>query len=51
MIADGRGEILLDAWWLSTFAGLAIVFTVLAFNVVGDGLRDAFDPRMRDRAG
>ena len=50
MIADGRGEILLDAWWLSTFAGLAIVFTVLAFNVVGDGLRDAFDPRMRARA-
>jgi peptide/nickel transport system permease protein len=46
MVAAGRGH-LLDAWWLSTFPGLAIVFTVLSFNLVGDGLRDALDPRMR----
>ena len=46
MVADGRDN-LLGAWWLSTFPGLAIVFTVLSFNLVGDGLRDALDPRMR----
>jgi peptide/nickel transport system permease protein len=46
MVADGRDH-LLTAWWLSTFPGLAIVFTVLAFNLVGDGLRDALDPRLR----
>ena len=44
MVADGRAD-LLGAWWVSTFPGLAIVFTVLAFNLVGDGLRDALDPR------
>jgi peptide/nickel transport system permease protein len=46
MLSDGR-DVLLDAWWLSTFPGLAIVFTVLSFNLVGDGLRDALDPRVR----
>lgn len=46
MVADGRNE-LINAWWLATFPGLAIVFTVLAFNLVGDGLRDALDPRLR----
>lgn len=46
MVADGRHQ-LLGAWWLATFPGLAIVFTVLAFNLVGDGLRDALDPRLR----
>jgi peptide/nickel transport system permease protein len=46
MVDDGRAN-LLDAWWLATFPGLAIVFTVLSFNLVGDGLRDALDPRMR----
>ena len=46
MVADGR-LVLLEAWWLSTFPGLAIVFTVLSFNLVGDGLRDALDPRLR----
>lgn len=48
MVAGGRSA-LLDAWWLSTFPGLAIVFTVLAFNLLGDGLRDALDPRFRGR--
>ena len=46
MVAEGR-DVLLDAWWLATFPGLAIVFTVLSFNLVGDGLRDALDPRLR----
>jgi len=46
MVAAGRDN-LLGAWWLSTFPGLAIVFTVLSFNLVGDGLRDALDPRLR----
>ena len=46
MVSDGQ-RYLLDAWWLSTFPGLAIVFTVLSFNLVGDGLRDALDPRLR----
>ena len=46
MVAEGRGD-LLNAWWLATFPGLAIVFTVLSFNLVGDGLRDALDPRLR----
>jgi peptide/nickel transport system permease protein len=46
MVNDGRG-VLLGAWWISTFPGLAIVFTVVAFNLVGDGLRDALDPRLR----
>ena len=46
MVSDGR-DYLLGAWWLSTFPGFAIVFTVLSFNLVGDGLRDALDPRLR----
>jgi peptide/nickel transport system permease protein len=39
-----------DWWWLTVFPGLAIFLTVLAVNFVGDGLRDAFDPRRRLRA-
>lgn len=50
MVADGRTR-LLEAWWISTFPGLAIVFVVLAFNLVGDGLRDALDPRLRGGEG
>lgn len=46
LVADGRQN-LIGAWWVATFPGLAIVLTVLAFNLVGDGLRDALDPRMR----
>jgi len=45
MVADGQSN-MLSAWWLATFPGLAIVFTVLSFNLVGDGLRDALDPRL-----
>ncbi len=36
---------LFSAWWLSLFPGLAILVTVLAFNLLADGLRDMFDPR------
>jgi len=46
MISEGR-DALLTAWWVATFPGLAIVFTVVAFNLLGDGLRDALDPRLR----
>ncbi len=46
LVADGRQN-LLGAWWVATFPGLAIVVTVLTFNLVGDGLRDALDPRLR----
>jgi peptide/nickel transport system permease protein len=46
MVADGRQN-LIGAWWVATFPGLAIVATVLAFNLLGDGLRDALDPRLR----
>ncbi len=45
MVADGR-EFLLDAWWISTFPGLAILLLVLAINIGSQGLRDAFDPRL-----
>jgi len=45
MISDGR-DALLTGWWIATFPGLAIVFTTIAFNLVGDGLRDALDPRL-----
>jgi len=44
MIEDGRA-LLRTAWWTSTFPGIAIFVTVLAFNLVGDALRDLFDPR------
>ncbi|WP_101296575.1 ABC transporter permease [Halegenticoccus soli] len=43
-IADGRGE-LAGAWWISTVPGVFLFFTVLAFNFLGDALRDALDPR------
>jgi len=46
MVAGGK-DTLLSAWWEATFPGLTIVLVVLAFNLVGDGLRDALDPRLR----
>lgn len=46
MISQGR-DALINAWWIATFPGLAIVFTVMAFNFLGDGLRDALDPKLR----
>lgn len=47
MIAMGRSMIL-RAWWVMTMPGLAILLAVLGFNLFGDGLRDALDPRLRD---
>jgi peptide/nickel transport system permease protein len=44
MISEGRSYVL-DQWWLATFPGLAIFIVVLSFNLVGDTLRDIFDPR------
>ena len=44
MVADGR-EHLFSAWWMSFFPGLCIFLTVMTYNLVGDGLRDALDPQ------
>ena len=49
MLQDGQRELLAGAWWLTFFPGLAIFMVVMAFNLMGDGLRDAFDPRLRSR--
>jgi dipeptide transport system permease protein len=46
MLADSR-EFVLRAWWVVTFPGLMILIAVLAFNLVGDGLRDALDPKLK----
>lgn len=48
MLSDGR-EFMRRAWWMTTFPGLAIMITVLGFNFLGDGLRDALDPKMAGR--
>lgn len=47
MIARSRG-LILRASWVMTFPGIAILLAVLGFNLLGDGLRDALDPRLRD---
>ena len=47
MVAAGTNKF--DQWWLGTFPGLAILTVVLAFNFIGDGLRDFLDPRLRGR--
>lgn len=46
MLSEGR-DYLRDAWWISTFPGMAIMLTVLGVNTLGDGLRDVLDPRLR----
>ncbi len=46
IINEGRDS-LLNHWWISTFPGVAILTTVVCFNLIGDGVRDALDPRMR----
>lgn len=48
MIATGR-RYMIDSWWLVTFPGLAILTVSLAFNLLGDGLRDALDPKQMNR--
>jgi dipeptide transport system permease protein len=46
MLASAR-DYIERAWWVVTFPGLAILITVLALNLLGDGLRDALDPRLK----
>ena len=46
MLADAR-DFITRAWWVVTFPGLAILITVLSFNLMGDGLRDALDPKLK----
>ncbi len=48
MVATGRLYVL-EQWWIVTFPGLAILFVVLAFNLLGDGLRDVLDPTLQQR--
>lgn len=48
LVSDGR-KVLLNSPWVSTFPGLLIVWAVLSFNLLGDGLRDAFDPKFRGK--
>jgi peptide/nickel transport system permease protein len=48
MVSSGR-DFLLDQWWYPTFPGLAILITAVGFNLLGDGLRDIFDPRLRGK--
>ncbi|MFD1480895.1 ABC transporter permease [Paracoccus nototheniae] len=48
MIATGR-RYMIDSWWLVTFPGIAILCVSLAFNLIGDGLRDALDPKQMNR--
>jgi peptide/nickel transport system permease protein len=47
MVAEGARFITSGKWWLVAFPGLALMLTVLCFNLLGDGLRDILDPRMR----
>jgi len=47
MLANGRA-LILRAWWAVTFPGIMILLAVLGFNLLGDGLRDALDPRLRE---
>jgi peptide/nickel transport system permease protein len=46
ILTEGKANIEI-AWWLSVFPGMAILVTVLAYNLFGEGLRDALDPRLR----
>jgi len=47
MVAAGRDQIITGQWWIYTFPGLSIVLTVLGVNLIGDWLRDYFDPRLK----
>lgn len=49
MVSAGRSFIL-DQWWYSAFPGFAILFTSIAFNLLGDGVRDLTDPRQKGRS-
>jgi ABC-type dipeptide/oligopeptide/nickel transport system permease subunit len=47
MLGEGRSYIF-SAWYVATFPGVAIFLAVLGFNLLGDGLRDALDPRLKN---
>lgn len=49
MLAESRDSLIANKWWLAVFPGVAIVLTVLSFNILGDWLRDFLDPRLRER--
>ena len=49
MVAEGARFISTGKWWLVAFPGLSLMLAVLCFNLLGDGLRDALDPRLRAR--
>jgi peptide/nickel transport system permease protein len=49
MTSAGASLMVTGQWWLSLFPGIAILVTVLVFNLAGDGLRDVLDPRMRGK--
>ncbi len=51
MLAESQRFLLTGSWWALVFPGLAIVMTVLGFNLLGDGLRDVLDPRMKQSTG
>jgi peptide/nickel transport system permease protein len=50
ILNEGKDAIEL-AWWLSVYPGVAILVTVLSYNLLGEGIRDALDPRLRQSAG
>ncbi|QMU97523.1 ABC transporter permease [Microbacterium esteraromaticum] len=50
MISDARGYIISGEWWMTLFPGIAIATSILGFNLLGDGLRDVLDPRLRTSA-
>ena len=47
MIQEGQEYFVTGYWWMAFFPGIAILTFVLAFNLMGDGLRDVLDPKMR----
>jgi peptide/nickel transport system permease protein len=49
MLAESRDTLIANKWWLAVFPGVAIMLTVLSFNILGDWLRDFLDPRLRER--
>ena len=50
MLAESREQLIANRWWLALFPGVAIVLTVLSFNIMGDWLRDFLDPRFKETA-
>lgn len=49
MLAESRDTLVANKWWLAVFPGVAIMLTVMSFNILGDWLRDFLDPRLRER--